>query len=241
MQSQGNTTRMLGWLLAGLCACVAARPAQAQVNPAELTNPTLKAAETEYYPQMLALYRAINGLKMPFSLQLSRYVGLDPSQQAEVDARGLEFVYFQKRLLLKTSAYYSAAYNSERLTQNQRASRTFSDVIAPILSLVAKEIPEDVACDGIGFEIAYHVRTASRNFDYEGKEILVVVFDRADAFAFVRAGSDAGRQDILNRARIYLDGKEFGLALGQEHPLDLDAKGKAVPLDGQAASGRAND
>ena len=43
----------------------------------------------------------------------------------------------------------NAAYSAERVTQNERASRIFSDVIAPILSLAAKEIPDDVACDGI--------------------------------------------------------------------------------------------
>ena len=209
--------RRLRWLLTGLCFFAAAQAARAQVSPAEITNPQLKAAETDYYPQIMTLYHAINGLKPPFPLQLSRYVGLDPSRQAETDSRGVEFVYFQDRLLLKISANYNAAYSAERLTQNQRASRTFSDVIAPILSLVAKQIPEDVACDGIGFEIAYHVRTASQNFDYEGKEILVVVFDRADAFAFAGAGSDSGRQEILNHSQIYLDGKEFGLALGQEN------------------------
>jgi hypothetical protein len=228
MWFQRNKTHTLRWLLAALCFCAASRTAHAQVSPAEITNPHLKAAETAYYPQIMVLYRAIIAMKTPFSFQLSRYVGIDPSQQAEIDSRGVEFVYYQNRLLLKISGNYNAAYSAERLTQNQRASHTFSDVIAPILSLVTKQIPEDVACDGIGFEIAYHVRTASQNFDYEGKEILVVVLDRADAFAFVRAGSDSGRQEILNHSGIYLDGKEFGLALGQDKPFDLEAIGKTV-------------
>jgi hypothetical protein len=188
----------------------------------------LKAAETAYYPQIMALYHAINGMETPFSFQLTRYVGLDTRQQAEADSRGIEFVYFQNRLLLKISGHYNAAYSAERLTQNQRASRTFSDAIAPILLLIAKQIPEDIACDGIGFEIAYHVRTVSQNLDYEGKEILAVVFDRADAFAFVGAGSDSARQEILNHSRIYVDGKEFGLALSQENPFDLEAIGRTV-------------
>jgi hypothetical protein len=229
MRSQRNAARILWWLLGGLCFCVVSGTACAQVSPAEITNPQLKVAETAYFPQIMSLYRAINGMKTPFSLQLGRYVGLDPGQQAEVDSRGIEFVYFQNRLLLKISGHYNAAYSAERLTQNRRASRTFFDVIAPILSLVAKQIPEDVACDGIGFEIAYHVRTTSQNFDYEGKEILVVVLDRAAAFAFDHAGSDSGRQEILNRSEIYVDGKEFGLALGQDNPFDLEAIGRVAP------------
>jgi hypothetical protein len=236
MRFGGNTARMLGCLLAGLCACVSARSARAQVSPAEITDPQLKTAEKNYYSQLLSLYRAITALKTPFPLQLSPYVGLDPSQQAEADSRGLAFVYFQKQLLLKISGNYNAAYSAQRLTQNQRASQTFSSVIAPSLSLVAKYIPEDVACDGVGFEIAYHVRTTSQNFDYEGKEILVVVFDRADAFAFAGAGSDSVRQEILNRSQVYLDGKQFGLALGQQNPLDLKAISGSVPVEKDRAS-----
>ena len=230
MYTQSYAARKLGWLLAGLFCCMVPLSSPAQVNPAEIVNPQLKAAETAYFPQIMALYHAINGIKTPFSLQLSRYVGLDASQQAELDSRGIEFVYFENRLLLKISGNYIAAYSAERLTQNQRASRTFSDVISPILSLVAEQIPEDVACDGIGFEIAYHTRTTSRNFDYEGRELLAVVFDRNDAFAFARAGSDSDRQEILNRSQVYLDGEKFGLALGQQDSLDLEAIGRTAPI-----------
>ena len=55
-------------------------------------------------------------MKTPFSLQLNRYVGIDPSQQPEADSRGVEFVYFQNQLLLKISGNYNAAYSAERLT-----------------------------------------------------------------------------------------------------------------------------
>src|ERR1700694_2842279 len=130
MWTRRHATKALRWLLVGLCVCVASRTAYAQVNAAEITNPQLKAAEADYYPQIMALYRAINGMPAPFSFRLSRYVGLDTSQHAEADSRGIEFVYFQNRLLLKISGNYNAAYSAERLTQNQRASHTFSDVIA---------------------------------------------------------------------------------------------------------------
>ena len=51
----------------------------------------------------------------------------------------------------------------------------------------------------------------------------------ADAFAFAAATDDAGRQEILNRSDIYVNGKEFGLALNQQSPLDLEAIGKEPP------------
>ncbi len=200
----------------------------AQVSPAEIKNPDLKAAEAKYFPQLKALNREISATQFPFSLYLSRYVGLDPDKQAEADSRGLEFVRFHDGAVLKITANYNAAYNAHLLNQNERASRTFQDVIVPILKLVTKEIPPDVTCDAIGFEISYHARTPTKNYDYEGKEILVVLFERADAFAFLQA-SGAEQQEILNRSDVYVNGREFGLALGEHNAIDVEALPRSVP------------
>ena len=200
----------------------------AQVSPAEILNPELKAAEAKYLPQIESLHQAITATKFSFSFALARYVQSEPNKQASFDSRGIEFVYFQHRVALKISGIYSAAYNADQLTQNERASRIFRDVITPILQLVAEQIPRDADCDDIGFEIVYHAHTSSKNYDYEGKEVLAAVFDRSDAFALVSA-SERERQDILNRSRIYVNGKDFGLALDQLDPFDVEALARSIP------------
>lgn len=209
---------VLGAALWGLAPCAV----QAQVSPAEILSPQLKAAEQKYLPQLLSLNRAIASTKFPFPLVVSRYVGLDPKSQAGLDTRGIEFVKFHNRIVLKISGNYNAAYNADKLTQNQRADRVFNDVIVPILKLVPKEIPADVTCDAIGFEISYHVENGSRNYEYEGKEILAVVLDKADAFRFPNLPRDSERQEVLNGSEIYLSGKEFGLALSERNPYRLE-------------------
>ena len=98
--------------------------ARAQVNPAEILDPKLKAAEQTYLPQLITLNRAIQSTKFPFNFFLSRYVGLDPARQREADTRGIEFVKFHDQVVLKTTGNYNAAYNADLLTQNQRAART---------------------------------------------------------------------------------------------------------------------
>lgn len=201
---------------------------RAQVSPDEIKNPRLKTAEATYFPQILALYRAVPAVHTPLPFELSRYVAVDPKDQAGTDSRGIEFVDFHNRVLLKISGNYNAAYNPDILTVNERSAHVLSEVISPIVGLLAKEFPPDMDCDGVGFEISYHVHV-HRNFDYEGKEILVVVFDRADAFAFAVAANDASRQEILNRSEIYVNGKEFGLALNQRNPFDLEALDKGNP------------
>lgn len=202
---------------------VLAAPLHSQVNPAEISNPRLRAAQTTYFAPIKALYTQINKAKFPYPFALTRYAGIDPARQREADARGIEFVFFHGRMILKASGRYDAAFRSDFLSQNQRAGRTFSEVIEPLVSLTSETIPADLECDGIGFEVSFHVRTRNHNFDFEGKEIIAVVFEPADLFAFARASSDSERQEILNRSEVYLDGNRFGLALGATDSLDLDA------------------
>jgi hypothetical protein len=219
--------RILEYSLMGFAGLLlAASSALAQVSPGEIANPSLKAAEQAYLPQIRSLQHAINETQFPLPFILTRYVGLDPTRQTSLDTRGIEFVYFQNRILLKTSGFYTAAFNSEQLTPNERAGRTFQEVITPILRLIAREIPPDVNCDGIAFEIAYHARDPRKDSDFEGREILAVVLDRADAFAFLSDPGNEQQQAILNRSGIYLDAQPFALALGQKDPLDLEALAK---------------
>src|SRR5437660_12924256 len=99
----------------GSAAAFSAASASAQVSPAEILNPDLKALEETYFPQLKALNQSISKTKFPFPFYLSRYVGLDPAQQAEADSRGLEFVRFQDRVILKVTGNYNAAYDTNRM------------------------------------------------------------------------------------------------------------------------------
>ena len=207
-----------------------------QVSSAEILSPQLKAAESKYLPQLQSLNRAIGSTTFPFSFVVSRYVGLDPKSQAAIDTRGVEFVKFHDRVVLKISGNYNAAFNSDRLTQNQRVNRVFSDVIVPILRLLPNEIPADVTCDAIGFEISYHVQSGGRNYQYEGKEILAVVLEKADAFSYLSLPGDSERQGILNRSGVYVNGKQFGLALGERNPFRMEELDQPASHQPAAAS-----
>jgi hypothetical protein len=224
------------FLILAVVLVFCARPAPAQVSPNEILNPDLKALEQTYFQQLIGINQSIAKTKFPFPLYLSRYVGLDPAQQAEADSRGLEFVRFQDRVILKITGNYNAAYDSARLTQNERAAATFRAVILPILNVVTAALPEELACDGIGFEISHHTRTKQSSYDFEGKEILVVVLDRPDAWALSRAASDAERQEILNRSKVFVSGKDYGLSLTERDPLNVQTLPRSVPAKPDATS-----
>ena len=210
--------------------------ASAQVSPSEILNPDLKALEESYFQELKTLNQSIARTKFPFPFYLSRFVGLDPAQQAEADSRGLEFVRFQDRVILKVTGNYNAAYDTARLTQNERAASTFRTIVLPILNQLTAALPQDLACDGIGFEISHHARTRERSYDYEGKEILVVVLDRDDAWALARASTDSARQEILNRSKVYVSGTDFGLSLTERDPLNVQALPRSVPAKPDATS-----
>jgi hypothetical protein len=222
-------------LAAGLsfaCACAGF----AQVSPNEILNPQLKALESDYFPQLKAVNQQIARTRFPFPFYLSRVVGLDPAQQIEADTRGLEFRLFKDRLVLKATGNYNVAYDSKQLTRNERAARTFRDVMLPILQAITQNISPDIDCDAIGMEVAFHVRDRQKSYDYEGLDILVVVLDRKDAFQMVLENNDNGRQAILDRSLVYLGGEEYGLSLLDRDPALVDKQARARSKQGDVMS-----
>src|SRR6202795_4951337 len=224
------------FLAIGLAMSFCAQASSAQVSPSEILNPDLKALEESYFQQLKTLNQSIARTKFPFPFYLSRFVGLDPAQQAEADSRGLEFVRFQDRVILKVTGNYNAAYDTNRMTQNERAAGTFRTVILPVLDLATAALPHDVACDGIGFEISYHARSRERSYDFEGKENLLLVLDRIDAWALSSATTDAARQEILNRSKIYVSGTDFGISLTERDPLNVQSLPRSIPAKPDATS-----
>ena len=224
------------FLVIGLLLAFCTRPACSQVSPNEILNPDLKALEQTYFQQLIGVNQSIAKIKFPFPFYLSRYVGLDPAKQAEADSRGLEFVRFQDRAILKVTGNYNAAYNTLRLTQNERAASTFRSVVLPVLNVVTAALPEDISCDGIGFEISHHTRTNDRSYDFEGKETLVVVLGRADAWAMSRTTSDLERQEILNRSKVFVSGVDYGLSLTEKDPLNVQTLARSIPAKPDATS-----
>jgi hypothetical protein len=204
-------------------ALVLATAAFGQVSPTEVSNPRAKADEQKYLPQLVSLQKTIGGTNFPFTFRLARYLDAKPGQRAALDSNGIEFVNFQGRVVLKVSGFYRVAFNSMQVTQNGRASQTMLDAVLPILRIITEEMPQNYDYDAIGFEILYDARDSSRSYDYEGHEVLTAVFGRDDAFALASATTDLARQEILSRSDIFVNAKEFELALGEHEPTKMPA------------------
>jgi len=200
-----------------------------QVSPAEISNHQLKALEEANLGKLIDLNHDISELKLPFKFVLMRYVGVNPQDQAGADTRGIEFVKFHDRWVLKITGNYNVAFNTDLLTQNERANRVLDEAVEPILALLPKYFPQNSSFDAFGFEVSYHVRTHSKQYGYEGKESLVLVLSKPDAAAYLNQEREYKKQEILDRSEVYVDGNEFGLALGQRKAFDVASLDKPDP------------
>jgi hypothetical protein len=223
-----NPLRHLSTAIAAMVSLGFALQAFGQINPQEVSNPLLKQTEQTYFKTLIALKQTIDRDKFPYPFHLSRFVGLEVKDQIGSDERGLEFVDFHGRTVLKVSGNYNVAFSSTLTTPNQRADEVLKEVISPLLKEVTRSFTPQDSFNDVGFEIAYHVRTREHDFDYEGKEFLVVLMEKEDAFSFLNSSSEGARQEILSRSEVYLNGKPFGLALGQDKPFETAEKAKAT-------------
>jgi hypothetical protein len=223
------------FLATALLGC--AQGLRAQISPSEILNPRVKALEKDYFSQLIAYNRAIQALQFPFPFQLRRYVSLPPKANPAPDTRGLQFLKFHNQIILKISGDYKAAFNGRTLTRNQRAARVFEDVVAPILRILPQQIPAAVPCDGVGLEISYHVRSHTHSYDFEGVEDMVVILRKKDAFDFSRLSGKDQWQIVLNRSWVYIDQKEYGLALSGRDPFPLEALDRSAPDSSEPSPG----
>lgn len=214
---------------------------QAQVSPAEVQNPQLRALETKYLQDLITLNRQIAATHFSFPFVTGRFVDLDPQKQPESDTRGLEFVRFHDRVLLKCSGNYNAALNASRVTRNQRASRVFEDVVVPVLQLLSQRLGGNEDFDGFGFEISYHVREANGSYNFEGRENLVVVVSRADALRLPQLTTEEDKQALVNNSEVYVNGERYGLALDKTEPLALEEISGTQPVDSKAPAGEPRE
>lgn len=207
-------------ILLGAIAASAVSAGFAQVSPNEIVNPRSRAIEQRYLAELTSLKRSIGEAKFPMSFRLARYIEAT-SGRAGMDTNGIEFIVFRNQVVLKISGIYSASFDSEHLDENARAVRVFEGSILPILRSVATNLPQSVECDGIGFEVIYNTRDSSREFDFEGREVLSLVLSRDDAFAIADARDDRGWQEILDRSDVYISGKPVVLRLESRRDQDL--------------------
>jgi hypothetical protein len=212
-------------------------PCAAQVLAvSNIKDPQGQLLQQRYNAQLRELAADAAALRFPYPFYFSDTLDIDETRQKQLPQGSVHFDRFNSQILLQITGNYYVSYSASMLTSNQRARKTFEDVVLPLLKVAVARIDRTVPFDGYGFEVAHHVRNTVLKVATEEPENLVLVVPRGVAERLVQAKDVEGRQGALLESAVYLNGEPLTLWLsGDEAPADVKdhylarRSGKAVP------------
>jgi len=181
--------------------------ATAQVlAPAEITDPEMRALQESHLDDLHAITTALGGHHYPYHFSFSRKLDLTERDQERNDRRSIQFDRFQGKVVLKITGNYFAAYSAERMTKEERAGRTWQDVMLPILQAAVPVLERAQAPDAFALEISHHVIRKVMGVDTESPENVVLILPKASAQRLMDARDEAGRKAAVLEGAAYLNG-----------------------------------
>jgi hypothetical protein len=185
---------------------------RAQVlSPPEILDPELRELQQKHMAELKSVAVAIASHQFPYHFYFSRRLDLSEEQERSSDQRSIQFARFQSRIVLQITANYFAAYSGELLTKDDRASKTFEDVMLPILRVEVPAMQQEQSIDSFALEISHHVRKKTIGVVTERAENVVLVIPREAAVRLVSASTAAGQKAALEQASIFLDSQPLAL------------------------------
>jgi hypothetical protein len=147
---------------------------------------------------------------------------VDEPRQKLLPQGSIHFDNFNGQSVLAITGNYYISYPSEAMNHNQRARRTYEDVVLPLLKIEVARLDRSIAIDAFAFEIAHHVRGKAMKVYTEGPENLTMVIPRAIAERLVKAADLDARQGALLESEVFLNGEPLTLWLsGEDAPEDV--------------------
>jgi hypothetical protein len=192
------------------------------VSLGQVKDPVSRRLQKQYSTQLQQLSADAAAHHFPYPFYFSQNLDVDEVRQKQLPQGSIRFDQFNGQTVLAISGNYYISYSSERLNRNQRARKTYEDVVLPLLQAAVARVDHGVPFDAYAFEISHHVRSKVMKVDTEGAENLMIVFPRAIAARLVRAKDTEGQQSALLESEVYVNGEPFTLWLtGDDAPEDV--------------------
>ena len=216
----GNRVR---FFLSIIVLAFAGLAATAQVLPlGKVTDPAARLLQQQYHQQLQQLSSDLSALHFPYPFYFSQVLDIDEARQKQLPQGSIRFDTFNGRTVLAITGNYYISYSTATVTGNQRARKTYEDVILPILKAEVARMDRAVPFDGYAFEISHHIRKQVLKVNTEGPENVMIMFPRTVAERLVRANDVEGRQAALLESEVYLNGEPLSLWLtGDDAPADV--------------------
>src|SRR5215469_14452379 len=202
-----------------------ALPCAAQVlSVSKIKDPRAQQLQQQYISQLRELASEAAALHFPYSFYFSETLDVDEARQKQLPQGSIHFDRFHDQMVLEITGNYYASYSSAMLNKNQRARKTFEDVVLPLLKIAVAHIDRKAPIDAYAFEIAHHVRTQVLKVDTEGPENLTLIVPRtmAERLAAAKDKDQETAQAALLESAVYLNGEPLSLWLsGDDAPADI--------------------
>jgi hypothetical protein len=198
-------------------------PCTAQVLAvSKIKDPQSQLLQQQYVAQLRQLGADAASLRFPYPFYFSEALDIDEARQKQLPQGSVHFDRFNGQILLEITGNYYISYSATMVTPNQRARKTFEDVVLPLLKVAVTHIDRTVPFDGYAFEVAHHVRNTVLKVDTEQPENLVLVVPRGVAERLAQAKDVEGQQGSVLESEVYLNGEPLTLWLsGDEAPADV--------------------
>jgi hypothetical protein len=197
---------MFRFPLVAIVVCGIAGVSRAQVvPPAQIKDPQLRALQSKHLPALTEAAAEIAAHNYPSKFYLTRELDLRASDLRSADPRSIEFTTLEKQTVLMVRGNYAAAYPPATPAKD-RLSRTYLDVVVPILDALIPRLKDETEMSAVAIQLSHHVR-----------KVAVVTIDRFENSSFVMPQatavriteiSDPDRQlAALSGAQVYADGR----------------------------------
>lgn len=197
--------------------------ATAQVLPVgKVSDPAARLLQQRHILELQQLSSDLSKVRFPYAFYFSQTLDIDEARQKELPQGSLHFENFNGRTVLAITGNYYASYPYASMTGNQRARKTYEDVIFPLLKVAVARIDRNTPFDGYAFEISHHVRKQVLKVNTEGPENVMMMFPRAIAERLVTATDVEAREAAILESEVYLNGEPLSLWLtGDDAPADV--------------------
>jgi len=215
-------------LVATLLACTRILPAQV-VASGEITDPALRALQQQSFTDLKAVGQNITGYPFNFPFYLSRKLDIDEKVQKRTDQHSIRFEHLNGSTVLAISGNYYGAYAAEKFNDEQRARRTFQDVVVPILKAVVPTFQGNSSVQGYAVEVSHHVVSKTMGMPIERPENLMIYLPQAAAVKLVTAQSNMAMQGALIDAEVLLNAKQLSIWLTDEGGKPVEESAPPLP------------
>jgi hypothetical protein len=203
-------------------------PAQV-VASVEISDPELRALQQQSLNDLKAVGHNITSYPFSFPFYLSRKLDIEEKIQKRTDQHSIRFEHYNGATVIAISGNYYGAYASDKFNEEQRASKTFQDVVVPILKSVVPTFQANSVVQGYAVEVSHHVISKTMGMPIERPENLLMYFPQAAAAKLVAAQSNLALQGALIDADVLLNAKQLSIWLTDEDKASLKDSAPTPP------------